>query len=406
MRIVFVDLSMRGFRHVPFNAMLWRIAAHAYPDAAIDIWADQTHLDELGGFSADLKSLAAMRALTLSRSRAGKDEQLSARRLADHLRILARVVRSYPGERLLMVVSSICATGIAAAQIVTRLCGPRRLRTLCVLHGNVATIRGGWRPRNPLTRALDLASTLRRRPAPGFRYLVLEAHIREGIEDQIPALRGRVDVLPHPVNEQEALAEPARAPASPPRAGFVGLATLPKGFDVFLRLAAELALRERPIEMRLVGHLHSDFDALPPRARDALRLTGSNELPRCEFVERVRSLDYVCVPYGGSYYGLAASGSLMDAITFCRPLVAMRSPMLDALFASAGDLGYLCADEAEMAHALDAIATQPDPARFAAQVEALVRLRATRMPVALAAAFRAAVERLGDGGSGPAQHSV
>jgi glycosyltransferase involved in cell wall biosynthesis len=170
--------------------------------------------------------------------------------------------------------------------------------------------------------------------------------------------------------------------------GFVGTATPAKGIDLFLDLAHALAARHgASVRCHLVGRALPGTDLT--RFAVLAEPVGTAQLPRAEFVRRLAGLHYVVLPYQPGYYTLSASGALLDAITWLRPVVALRVPIVEEMFAAAGDIGVLCDSPAALEAAVEDILARMDADRYAAQVAALHRLRAARQPVALAARYRA-----------------
>ena len=82
---------------------------------------------------------------------------------------------------------------------------------------------------------------------------------------------------------------------------------------------------------------------------------------------------------------------MIDAITWLKPIIATRLPIVEALFRRFGDIGTLCADETAMRAAVEAAVSTQDAARYQRQVEALRAVRASRSPAALAADYRTLV---------------
>ena len=148
-------------------------------------------------------------------------------------------------------------------------------------------------------------------------------------------------------------------PAPPLRAGFVGQATAAKGIDVFLRLARSLTVQfPGQVVFHLVGRAmpNSDLASFAPLAEPV----GIEHLSRAVFVERLARLHYVVLPFQPGYYDLAASGALLDALTWLKPIIALRGAMAVAFFAEGGEIGYLCDNEAELHATLAALVEGPD----------------------------------------------
>jgi glycosyltransferase involved in cell wall biosynthesis len=290
---------------------------------------------------------------------------------------------------LVLLLSATATTSFAAAW-AARLSG-RRAAVQVVMHGNLNDIVG-WRPRNPLARAFDTLAALRARYPVPLRFVVLEEAIRAALGRMVPGTESRTDVLPLPMNAVEAAEAPPRAPAPPLSIGFVGLGTTEKGMDRFVALARRLRARHGArLRFVHVGRMPEDAD---PTAADVLADPPSSaHLPRAEFVRRMAALDFVVLPYRRGYYDLSASGALIDAVTWLKPVIATRVPLTEQFFAEYGDLGVLCDDDDALEAAVKEVLLRPDAARHARWVAALERARAARAPDALATRYRCMVEQ-------------
>jgi glycosyltransferase involved in cell wall biosynthesis len=258
------------------------------------------------------------------------------------------------------------------------------------LHGNLNEITG-WRPRNPLTRRFDLASAISARHRPPLRFLVLEQVIKDELQRLSPLGAARTDVLPHPVNVAEIPESAGQRLGFPLRIGFVGQATQAKGFDVFLAIAREMKARHGDrITFHLIGRTVpgtdlGSLDALadPPSAA---------HLPRAEFTARLATIHYVLLPFRNGYYSLSASGGLIDAITWLKPVITTDVPLARYLFDQFGEIGFLRDDAEGLRRTVETVLAGMDQARYDRQVEALRRVRDSRRPAALASAYRRIVD--------------
>jgi hypothetical protein len=91
---------------------------------------------------------------------------------------------------------------------------------------------------------------------------------------------------------------------------------------------------------------------------------------------------------------LSASGALLDAITWLKPVIAKRLPIVEALFRRFGDIGYLCDDESAMHDSLETAVTALDAARYRRQAEAMRMVWDSRSPAALAVDYRATMQQM------------
>ncbi|HEX5327380.1 MAG TPA: hypothetical protein VFW75_11980 [Acetobacteraceae bacterium] len=262
----------------------------------------------------------------------------------------------------------------------------RRLAVQVGLHGDLNGLRG-WRPRNPLKRALDLRSRMQAREPQWLRFLVLEDAIRQELFRIAPQAAEQTDVLPLPVNVGELGLVPEPRLELPLQVGFVGQATEAKGISSFLDVARTLKHRYgNAIEFHLIGRVPPGSDLGRFAVLDSP--PTSDHLPRQDFLERLGRQHFVFLPFQAGYYNLSASGALLDALTWLKPIIATKLPIVVDLFARHGDIGYLCDDARAMRATLEGVLATMDTGHYRWQVEALRAARATRLPEAVARQYR------------------
>lgn len=390
--ILAFELTWAGVTHAPVNAAMVRVMAAAFPGGAVRVHADPSHLAELGLAGVPGVELAPVARPAMH---AGRTQIVSWARFRAELSIIRAALRAVPpGAPCLLVLLSATPTAIWAACLAARLRGDGT-GVQAMLHGNLSDAVG-WRPRNPLARRFDLAATLRGRlPAP-VRYVVFEPHILPALARFSPRAAAAADVIPHPVSgEGPPDGEPSQAGAEGPvRIGFVGQGTRAKGFDAFLDVAGRLSARHPGrVAFQMLGSVPDDMLAAA-RAAPLEEPPGLEPLPRAEFAKRMARLHYVMLPFRPGYYDLSASGGLMDAVAWLKPLITTRVPLTEAFFAAHGDVGGMADGVDGLAKALDAVLAAGGAPRYAAQAAAMRRARAQRTPEALAAGYAAAVARL------------
>lgn len=388
--ILVFEMTWPGPVHAPGNSATIQTIALAYPREEVRVFADASHIAELQKDAA-LTGYAnvTFRPIALYPHLFGKTHIVSWGRFRQEMTTLRQGVATVPrDERCLVMLISATPTAILAARWLARL-GRGRIGVQVGLHGNLNDING-WRPRNPLPRAFDLRSALSARYPPMFSFLVLEEGIKLALAEAIPAVADRVQVLPLPINTTELPRQHDIALGPPVRIGLVGQATRAKGIDLFLDVARDCKARYgRGVEFVLVGTATTGSDL---SAFNMLEGPVTIEaLPREQYLARLAKLHFVLLPLQDRYYRLSASGALIDAITWLKPIIATRLPIVEALFRRFGDIGTLCADETAMRATVEAVVSTQDAARYQRQVEALRAVRASRSPAALAADYRTLV---------------
>lgn len=389
--ILVFEMIWTGTHHAPGNSVTLQSIAAALPDQQVRMHAESTHLDNL---RADPKLTAhrnvSFAEITISAHYRYRTQIVSTRRALTEFATLWRGVRAAPADqKLLIMLISATPTAIMAARLVARL--DRRVVGVQVgLHGNLNDLTA-WRSRNPLARCFDLPSVMGGPQPPYLRYLVLENAVRRALVEDRPAAGAAADVLPLPVNVAELPAVPEMTLGFPLRIGLVGQATEDKGIGPFLETARIFKQRHgAKVEFYLVGRVYPGSDLAPFAVLD--HAVSEEQLSRPDFLARLAPLHYVYLPLQARYYRLSASGGLLDAITWLKPVIATRLPIVADEFEKFGDIGHLCDDVPAMQAALEEIIQTMDAGRYARQRAALAQAREARMPEALARQYRRIVE--------------
>jgi hypothetical protein len=385
--ILAFDVISTGTHHVPFNTSMLQILARALPNQRIRMHGDDSHLAELRNdplLAEDHR--IEFRKIAISLLYPGKIQLVSPRRCWHELRTIAAAVRDVPpGEYCLLVLLVASASTMLAVRLLAAM-RPRRLGAVICLHGNVVTLTQ-WRSRNPVIRLLDTWALLERRPAGSVRHLVFEEGIRRELGNLVPQALATTDVLPHPAYLTEVCCSSELALQYPVRIGLVGQATPGKGVDPFLETAKLFKEKYNgSVEFYLLGRVFPGDDVSRFACLDGP--VSTEGLTRHDFRALLAKLHFVFLPLQPRYYRFAASGALLDAITWLKPVIATSLPIVADIFVRYGDVGYLCDDIEKMHQMLHSVLTKIDPRHYAAQVEAMRRVRQDRLPVALAQDFR------------------
>ena len=389
--ILVFEMMWLGTAHAPGNSSTIQVIARGFPEQQVRVYAHSSHLRELQSDPAMRQQAnVSFQAIPVSTHFLYRPQIVSVRRGLREFWTLLSVLRRVPAqEPCLIVLLSATPTAIFVGSMLAKLMR-RRVRIQVGLHGNLNDAFG-WRSRNPLARAMDLHAALSSRHGGRVRFLVLENAIKEALIEKIPVATETTDVLPLPINKVEADAAQPRALTTPVRIGLVGQATESKGITPFLALARDFAQSHpNAVSFHLVGNAPSNTDMSVFAVLNEPVPTG--HLPRAEFVEKLRRLHYVCLPLQPSYYELSASGALIDAVVWLRPVIATRVPIIEDLFDRFGDIGELCDNLAAVRAAIARLASAPDPQRYDRQVANLRRARSSRLPASQASEYRRIVE--------------
>jgi hypothetical protein len=200
-------------------------------------------------------------------------------------------------------------------------------------------------------------------------------------------LSGKIEALEHPISPNEGGLESGDL-IEPIRFGFLGVALKSKGYPLFVKLADEVTAKYgRRLEFHAIG-LYRGGDT-PVDGTNALATKPADkQMPRAEFIRGILPLHFVVLPHEAASYTLSASGVLLDAITWEKPIIARKIPIFEAMFEKHGDIGYLFNDDADLHGIVERILQTADKSRYRRQVLNLRSARKSRDPEVLAAAYR------------------
>jgi len=375
--IVVVNALALGFEHVPFDAAFLASLAQAFPGQPLHFYGERDHAEQVRRFLEPRFDGAEIvwRELTLP-PRLATPRARMARDLGNFRTVLAEAQRA--GATRVIACYLHAVTGILALKAL-RL-AYRRSAVALVHHASL----------------LRLLSSRRYHPLLAFGnqrlgQIVLGDAIRREAITMLPRLAGSLHAIRHPYFFDDA------APSDLPAAGpigfsFLGLVDETKGFDKFVALAEEVSRSsDGAARFDLIGGKRAG-ELAGSAGRWVKTYVEGGPMPRNLFEQRLRETAYTVFPYDPSFYRLAASGSLLDALGAGKPLIALRNPQFEETFAAMGDIGYLCDDVEEMKSVVASILRDPPRERYRRQSENVLAHRALFGTAAVAAELRAALD--------------
>lgn len=377
--VLFYELTQQGMSHAPFTRAFVQMVAHACPDEPLTIYAQPSHLEAALG---EPDPILDGRLNKLPYTPPSAHPRDFWKLMGSTLALLRRTYGPLRAQQPQVIFLTGQPHHIWAAKLY-RMMTPG-FRCHLVLHGDIHSIRGP-RARNPLERMREYATAIGNLNHADVRLLALETHIRHNVGATIPGSIDVIDVIRHPCMPAEVDWQTPIPSESALRFGLLGIAGKSKGLDVFARLALRAArtLPRQP-DFRLIGKLQAGAEQLDLSGVDGPLPFSRDWLPREVFDSELAALHYVVLPYNMDYYGLSASGVLLDVLRWRKPIVAFDTPVVRELFERFGDIGYICTDENAMAQAIDALLAGHDPQRYQAQRRNLDAAYRSRLPEAAA----------------------
>jgi hypothetical protein len=379
--ITLCELSFVDGTHAPFNAGLLATIREAFPNEGLVFNGAAAHIVELRQQVGEpLADSISWKTIVPPRPGAAY-----LRRFCCELKIIRSLLRDAQQHLTWPLILTSAYPSTVLALKFARSWGCRQIPVQVVLHGMSGVV--GRRYRHPIRRLQDTKTALTVMGNKGIKYLVLEENIRRTVLTSIPSLRPHIAVLEHPVSVHEGGSQISDF-SSPIQFGFLGLALKSKGFPLFVETAQAITARyEKHAEFHAIGRL-AEEGKLAQRLDVLATKPTYAQLPRADFLAAISKVHFIVLPYDSAFYSLTASGVLLDAIAFQKPIIARKMPMFETMFEKHGDIGYLFDNDIELQGTIEEILQVKDKSRYQRQVCNLKNLRESRVPQALAKAYR------------------
>ena len=221
-----------------------------------------------------------------------------------------------------------------------------------------------------------------------LRYVVLGPHIEERLKQYVPRVSRYVSSIDLPYFFSDDVS-PEPFVDNAIRFGSYGVGSFEKGTDIFFSLAEEVQSAKTTYKptFTLIGQI-------PQKQLKDVPHTSVNipsmdvPLDQESYEKLCRSIDYALFFYRPNDYELRASGAILDAFSFLKPIIALKSPLSEYYFKKMGDIGYLCENRNAMKDTvLDILETMPTD-RYHQQQENILTQRVQFSPAGLSLKFR------------------
>ncbi len=328
-----VEPVCHRMEHVPFNAALLQTLTCAYPGRKISFFGECSHVDNLVEFlPVEISRIIRWHKVVIPGRRLCPYDRFRQERV-----LVSRLEQAGLGGKCSQLIVSCGTSTIIWAIKLSGGYWRRSFACQVVLHGLLSSL-AGWRSKNPLRRLVDLRGALTRFNRKNIQFVVLEEHIEDALLALLPQLRPYVEEIDHPVVSLTGNSGSEALPGGRVCFGFLGLATKSKGFHAFVEIAS--SIKEEfgdKAEFRAIGKIPQyepcsvDLSCLdmPP---------ALEQLPRREYEKRLEGVHYLVFPYSEEHYLLTASGALLDAVAFSKPIVASRINLFTQLKQAGGSV--------------------------------------------------------------------
>ncbi|MGZ4864804.1 MAG: hypothetical protein ACXV5H_08355 [Halobacteriota archaeon] len=371
-----------GFEHSPVNAALIGTVAEAFQEEELLFLAEAEHIRYVKN-TLDKHSISVTYCETTIPPRALLEKH---QRFAQDFRLYHNVFRvAHKNHAKRVIFCSVMSPGLISIKALLK--WYRDTVCLVIMHHVLQDVikRQSLRPRYLffwLRFWLSFANTHR------LRYVVLGPRIEARLKQYVPRASSYVSSIDHPYYFKD---DCRTAPFANDviHFGSYGVGSYDKGTDVFFSLADEIQSEKTKYKpaFTLVGYVWDEqLKAVP---HDSVHIPSLDVPIGQEAYEKYCSnVDYALFFNRPNAYELRASGAVLDAFSFLKPIIALKSPLTEYYFKKMGDIGYLCENRYDVKETiLEILETKPID-RYRQQQKNILTQRVQFSPAELSQKFR------------------
>ena len=246
---------------------------------------------------------------------------------------------------------------VFSSHVVDILCRCFRRNVLVFCHNELEYITNSGKhsslQKKVLSRLTNSYFSVRRKQvAKGLRFVVLGGSILRNLRPVLsPEMAARFWAIDHPVTTSEKSVHHVEAGKGYVNIGTVGIVNYYKGASELVNVVKSVS-PDSNVRFSIVGSVQGDVEPVR-NAGITLPPNPSVPMPDSEFQRAVAALDFILLLYPHDTYRLMASGAVLDALRFEKPIIALRTDYFEYLFKKFGKFGYLANDTGELLHLIE-----------------------------------------------------
>jgi hypothetical protein len=390
--IVICEPFFRGFGHAQFNAALVGSIAEAFPEKGLIFCAEREHLKHVKKV-VDAR-VTRVRFIEVELPDSAPPEEQRGRRLPfaaslEQLALYRRIFRLADKNRASQLVFCTAAHWNDLVSIKVMLRRFPQISCLVVLHdlqNKISTPQ----PKRLTPQFLSYRYWLLAGNTSKIHYLLPGPPplMEQGLENYLPRLHNCISPIDVPyVFADSASSQPFKEDVI--HFGFYGHASLRKGADIFFKLADEVSsvrTKYRPIFV-LIGDIRDE--QLKEMRHTSVKIPSLNApLPQEEYNKYGNRIDYALFFHLASAYELNGTAAMLDAFSYLKPIIALKTPLSEYYFNKMGDVGYLCQSYNDVKSiVLEVLETKP-MGRYRVQQDNMLAKRGQFAPAGIAPELR------------------
>lgn len=378
--IVLCELQFRGFEHAMANAALIETVADAFQEEELLFLAEAEHIRYVKN-TLDAHSVVVKYYETTIPPRTRFDYQRSM----PDFRFCRNVFHlAHKNHAKTIIFCSVTTPGLISIKALLR----RYTDVVClVIPHNILQDVTKAQPLLPHRRFLEFRFWISFGNTHRLRYVILGQHIEERLKQYVPRVSSYVSSIDLPYFFSDDVSPEPFADETI-RFGSYGIGQLGKGTDIFFSLAEEVQSAKTTYKptFTLIGPIDKSMKDVPHSSV----IIPSPDVPLDQeaYEKYGRCIDYDLFLYKPSAYELRTSAATLDAFSFLKPIIALKSPLSEYYFKKMGDIGYLCENRSAVKDTiLDILETKPID-RYRQQQANILTQRVQFSPACVSIKFR------------------
>lgn len=323
--IYFAELFMTGGQHAAFNGAMLAALGKAFPEEEITLFAGKSHYEQLQ--VKENTSSLHYRPVQVNANKSGSSWQWLLKFLNEWIQIVRVLIQGRKKSVHFICFAFLSPLGQWFVSHYARYWGYKEQQILIILHGLDILDPKGTRKRIDQIYAKLLKKAFAR-PAKNKRYIVLEERVADYLVQQAYLQTSELISIAHPYRFKTLHATRADQPLI---FAHLGVARLAKNSQLFFELAKRFAaqIENGEILFQVIGPV---LPELAPHLNRWVRYVNQeNFMSESDYRRSCEQAHYALFFYDEANYALTSSGAVMDAIAYRLPILALNSPVFDAL---------------------------------------------------------------------------
>lgn len=340
--IYIIDRSSVGDIHVMFNAAMIKVFLSAYPESQIIFIGEEKHIDYVKlKLGTELSNKVQFQIESIIKSTGTgftKVKQWIQKMWADY-RFMNRIFKEAERKKALIYFCSIPPISLRFLIIASK--KNNAVKVINTLHGELETVFESKNKREEMIG--NMYRQLFKQSRGNLYHLLLNKISKQPLIEKGFLKENSILEITHPYFYQHKGSTHSKI-ADTLKLGHVGSLGIRKNGQLLYALAEKFRtqINDQTISFSAIGIIEPNVIPYKNEYVKDFASNGAQYLDRNIFEQKISELDYALFFYGPDQFIFRASGAIFDVIEYEKPIIVLKHPYFDYLFAEAGNIGFMC----------------------------------------------------------------